>query len=193
MKSLHTIQTLSKIGKVLSKITFIFSIIGFCGCIVGLISLAFDQGSLIKIGGVTIHSLILANSKYSIGSMCAALTGGIIVCVGEAIVAKFAELYFKHELEAGTPFTRDGASELKKLGILMIAVSAGCTLFAMIIQEIMCGFTGAVSMADAFECEGEVALGIMFIVTSLLCKYGMEVAAKQEPEEQAVKEAEPNE
>ena len=33
MKSLNTIQKLSKIGRVLSKITFIFSVIGFCSCI----------------------------------------------------------------------------------------------------------------------------------------------------------------
>lgn len=37
MKSLNTIQKLSKIGKVLSKIAFIFSVIGFCGCIAGLL------------------------------------------------------------------------------------------------------------------------------------------------------------
>ena len=50
MKSLNTIQKLSKIGKVLSKIAFIFSVIGFCGCIAGLLSLNFGNGRLIKIG-----------------------------------------------------------------------------------------------------------------------------------------------
>lgn len=32
MKSLYAIQKLSKIGKILSKIALIFSVIGFCGC-----------------------------------------------------------------------------------------------------------------------------------------------------------------
>mgnify|MGYP007002456942 CR=1 FL=1 len=32
MKSLHTIQKLSGIGKVLSKIAYIFAVIGFAGC-----------------------------------------------------------------------------------------------------------------------------------------------------------------
>ena len=41
MKSLNTIQKLSKIGKVLSKIAFIFSVIGFCGCIAGLLSITY--------------------------------------------------------------------------------------------------------------------------------------------------------
>ena len=59
MKSLDTIQKMSKIGKFLSKIAFIFSVIGFCGCIAGLLSLSFGNGSLIKIGGVTLHGLII--------------------------------------------------------------------------------------------------------------------------------------
>ncbi len=40
MKTLNTIQKLSKIGKVLSRSAFIFCIIGFCGCIVGILSMA---------------------------------------------------------------------------------------------------------------------------------------------------------
>lgn len=49
MKSLDTIQKLSKIGRVLSKIAFLFSVIGFCGCIAGLLSLSFGNGSLIEL------------------------------------------------------------------------------------------------------------------------------------------------
>lgn len=55
MKTLKTIQALSKLGKILSKIAFIFSVIGFCGCIAGLLSLNFGNGGLIKIGGVTLR------------------------------------------------------------------------------------------------------------------------------------------
>lgn len=54
----QTIQKLSKIGKVLSKIAFIIFVIGVCGCIVGLLSLRFGNGRLIKLGGVTLHGLI---------------------------------------------------------------------------------------------------------------------------------------
>ena len=41
MKTLNNIQRLYKIGRILSKIMFIFRIIGFCGCIVGILSMAF--------------------------------------------------------------------------------------------------------------------------------------------------------
>ena len=40
MNTLKTIQGLSRIGKILSKIIFICCIVGFCGCIAGMVSLA---------------------------------------------------------------------------------------------------------------------------------------------------------
>lgn len=69
MKSLDTIQKLSKIGRVLSKIAFLFSVIGFCGCIAGLLSLSFGNGSLIKIGGVTLHALIPRNTVTTLKAL----------------------------------------------------------------------------------------------------------------------------
>ena len=87
MKSLHTIQKLSGIGKVLSKIAYIFAVIGFCGCIAGLLSLRFGNGGLIKIGGVTLHGLISQEFGYNIKSIAAALSGWLIVCAGEAALS----------------------------------------------------------------------------------------------------------
>lgn len=45
MKTLNNIQKLSKIGKVLSRIVFIFCIIGFCGCIVGILAICIPIGT----------------------------------------------------------------------------------------------------------------------------------------------------
>ena len=39
MNTLKTIQTLSKIGRILSKIVYICCVVGFCGCIIGIVSL----------------------------------------------------------------------------------------------------------------------------------------------------------
>lgn len=176
MKSLKTIQALSKIGKVLSKIAFVFSVIGFCGCIVGLVSLLCDNGSLIRIGGVALHFLIPEDRGYNIKSISAALSGWMIVCAGEAVVAKVAEIYFKHELQAETPFTSSGAYELKRLGILTIAVSAGSAVLGTIVQELVAGFAGAaVLMKNTYDCESAIFIGIMFIVMSIFCKYGAEI------------------
>ena len=38
MRSLKTIQKLSSLGSILSKIAFVLSVVGFCGCIAGRIS-----------------------------------------------------------------------------------------------------------------------------------------------------------
>lgn len=179
MKSLNTIQKLSKIGKVLSKIVFIFSIIGIFGCIVGLLSLNLGKGGMIKIGGVTLHGLISEEFGYSMKGMTAALSGWLIVCAGEAVLGKFAELYFKNELAAGTPFTLAGARELQRLGILNIVIPTGCAVIGSIVEEVVAGFMeleqgAAVDMY--FDNESSMVFGILLIVGALLCRYGAELS-----------------
>lgn len=183
MKSLHTIQRLSKVGKVLSKIAFIFSVIGFCGCIAGLLSLRFGNGSLIKIGGVTLHGLISEEYGYNIKSISATLSGWMIVCAGEAVLAKFAEGYFKNELKAETPFTLAGAKELQRLGILTLAIPTGCAVAGSIVEGIIAGFMEtekAAAMDMYFDNATSIVLGIMFIFGSLLCRYGAELKEYKE-------------
>ena len=96
MKTLTTIQKISRLGKTLSKIAFVFSVIGFVGCLAGLCGMGLGGGTLIKIGGVTLHGWILNDYGYSMGSIAAALAAWVIVCAGEAVLAKFAERYFKN-------------------------------------------------------------------------------------------------
>ena len=93
MSSLQTIQKLSKIGKIFNKIAFVFSAISFCGCIAGLLSLSLGNGSLIKLGSITLHSLIYEEYGYNIKSITATLSGWLVVCAGEAVLAKFAEFF----------------------------------------------------------------------------------------------------
>lgn len=140
MKSLQTIQKLFKIGKKLSRIAFIFSVIGFCGCIAGLLSLSFGNGSLIKLGGVTLHQLISEEYGYNIKGITASLSGWLVVCAGEAVLAKFAEVYFQNELQAETPFTLAGAKELLRLGILTITIPTGCAVAESIVEGVIIGF-----------------------------------------------------
>ena len=183
MKSLDTIQKLSKIGRVLSKIAFLFSVIGFCGCIAGLLSLSFGNGSLIKIGGVTLHALISEEYGYNIKSITAALSGWMIICAGKAVLSKFAEVYFKNELKAETPFTLVGAKGLLLLGILTLAIPTGCAVDGSIVEGIIAGFM-QVEKAEAmdiyFDNAASIALGIMFILGSLLCRYGAELKERAE-------------
>lgn len=172
MKTLNTIQKLSKIGKVLSKIMFIFCIVGFCGCIVGILSMALGAPTL-KIGGVTLESILNTEAEVTVGTVYAAMAAGMILCAGEAVLAKFAEHYFKRELDDGTPFSLGGAKEMQRLGIMTICLPIGTQIVAEIVHAVM-----EQTMQDVaplrLDNAGSVALGIMFIVMSLLCRYGAE-------------------
>ena len=183
MKSLNTIQKLSKIGKILSKIAFIFSVIGFCGCIAGLLSLRLGSGSLIKIGGATLHGLISEEYGYNTKSIGATLSGWMIVCAGEAVLSKFAEVYFKNELKAETPFTLASAKELLRLGILTLVIPTGCAVAGSIVEGVIAGFMKvekAAAMDMYFDNAASIVLGIMFILGSLLCRYGAELKERAE-------------
>ena len=183
MKSLKTIQTLAKIGKILSRIALVCAIIGGCGCIAGLLSVAFGNGALLRLGGVALHHAIANNSilavtgGFHIRGIGAALVGWLILCIGNIVIAKFAERYFINELAAGTPFTKDGADELQRLGILMIAIPIGCGIAASIAEGMIVGFLHAAELAAidvSFDNDACVVLGIAFLVISLLCRYGAE-------------------
>ncbi len=62
----------------LSKIAFVFAVIGFCGGIAGVLGLSLGDGELIKIGGVTLHGLISENLGYDARSIAAALDGFLL-------------------------------------------------------------------------------------------------------------------
>lgn len=179
MKTLETIQTLAKIGRVLSKIVYIGCIIGVAGCIVGMVSLPFADTGAIKIGGMTLYGLMVNRAGMEPRGLYPLMTGAMLVCIGQGITAAFAQRYFKRELAAGTPFTLDGAGELLRLGILTVCVPLGALLMAQIASAIVAELVGC---GETFKLEGgdSVALGVMFMVMSLLCRHDAERAAQTE-------------
>lgn len=176
MKTLQIIQTLSKIGKVLSKIIYICCIVGFCGCVVGIVALAVGEQS-VKIGGVTLYSILQTEAGISKGEIWSAIVAGMILCAGEFSVSRLACRYFTRELEDGTPFTLGGAKQLLHLGISVIWIPIVSAVLAQVAHGVIAQVMGnAESMhLDAFD---SVALGVMFIFMSLLCRCGAESAEK---------------
>lgn len=77
----------------------------------------------------------------------AGICGWLIVCAGQAVLAKFAETYFKNKLQAGTPFTlgrREGAAALDLsfdngasivLGVMFLPGSLLCRYGAELTQQ----------------------------------------------------------
>ena len=174
LKSLHTIQKLAKVAKVLCRIVFVCGLIGCIGCVAGILALAAGLTESVQLGDVTIHGIIEAEASVSVGTMYASMAVACIFCIGEVILAKIAEKYFKNELDAGTPFTMEGAAQLKRLGIYTICIPLGTVIVASIAYEIIsyC-FTNVADLN--IDNVGSIGLGIMFLVASVLCKYGAEV------------------
>lgn len=178
MKSLKTIQVLAKIGRVLSTIMFVMSIVGFCICLVGIAGLAMGMEAF-KMGDVTFKTLIQNNAKLSPASLYCFMSVGAVACAGEAVLSKFAEVYFKRELADGTPFTLRGANELLRLGILGIAIPLGTQIINSIIIAVSKASFGSVKPLD-FSDFGGVSLGITFIIISVILKSAVEFLTKNE-------------
>lgn len=177
MNTLKTIQTLAKIGKILSKIIHVCCIVGFCGCIVGIVSLAIGAETF-QLGGVTIHSMIENEAEMNMPTLYASMAVGLIFCAAEAVLCKFAELYFKHELADGEPFTMRGAKELMRLGILTIAIPLGTVIICSIGVSIADNVYPVIDKLSTGEFSS-VGLGVMMIVLSLFCRCGAEQKCRE--------------
>ena len=173
MNTLKTIQTLSKIGRILSKIVYICCLVGFCGCIVGIVSLALGAETF-KLGGVTVHSMIENEAGMNLPTLYASMAVGLLFCAAEAVLCKYAEAYFKHELADGDPFTLRGAKELMRLGILTIAIPLGTGIVCSIGVAIADNIYPGIDKLSIGEFSS-VGLGVMMIVLSLFCRYGAEL------------------
>ena len=173
MKTRNTIQTLAKIGKIISKIIYVCCIVGFCGCIVGIVSLAVGAETF-KLGGVTIHGMIENNEGMNLPTLYASMAVGLLFCAAEAVLCRFAEIYFKNELADGDPFTLRGAKELLRLGILTIAIPLGTGIVCSIGVAIADNVYPGIEKLSVGEFSS-VGLGVMMIVLSLFCRYGAEL------------------
>lgn len=177
MNTLKNIQTLAKIGKVSSNIIFVCCIVGFCGCIAGIISLAVGAEAF-KLGGVTIHGMIENDAGMNLPTLYASMAVGLLFCAAEAVLSKFAEVYFRNELTDGDPFTLRGAKELLRLGILTIVIPLGTVIVCSIGVVIADNMYPGIDKLSIGEFSS-VGLGVMMIVLSLFCRYGAELKEGQ--------------
>lgn len=170
MQTLEIIQTFSKVGKIFSKFIYICCIIGVCGCAVGTVAMLVGTDT-IKFGGVTLHSILETEVNVSVGTVWATIAVVAILCIGEFFVARMAYCYFENELNAGTPFTMEGAKELLHLGISAIWIPVLSGVLAQVAQGVIARLMEDVEKLSIDGIDS-VALGAMLILVSLLCKHG---------------------
>ena len=170
-KSLKTVQTVCKVCKVLAEIAFVLLVVGAvlmlaCGIFIG----AGKLDALLLSGGVVLDDM-LQQTGVTQERMVTAFICLTVMLVAEAVVAKFINVYFKHELKAGTPFTFEGAKEMLRLGIITIAVPAGASIIAAIYLTIVTADSGDWN----FSVKISLGLGLMFLALSPLLKHGTEL------------------
>lgn len=171
-KTERTIAKVTNAGRILSRIAWIFDLIA-CGCSAFLI----------------LAALLWWNTRPDLFTGYASQTGALLICAGDligcagsAVLAYFARQHFAHALEAQTPFTLRGAAEQKRLGILILCISPATMVLRVAMSaafsaEFMPERLAGMIVADG----GMLALGVMFLVLSLVCRYGAErEAMKQE-------------
>ena len=186
-KSLKTVQTVCKVCKVLAEIAFVLLVVGavlmlLCGIFIGSGKL----DALVSSGALVLDEM-LQQSGVTQDYMVAVFVCLTIIIAAEAVVAKFINVYFKHELKAGTPFTFEGAKEMLRLGIITIAVPAGASLVATIVFGIMAAGSG---LDREFNFEISLGIGLVFLALSPLLKHGTELRLRAQYAEEKLAEAE---
>ena len=169
MKSLQTIQKTFRVFQILTKIAFIFCVIGASACAVGTLCAAawYSGGQVFSLFGEPIT--IFASGK-GLNEMLAVLLSDLIWLVTEAILLAFARQYFKTEQTEGTPFTENGANLIRKLGIRCIYMP----IVAVVIAAVVTVCLGAERSGDISNLPS-VATGIVLILASLIFRYGAEL------------------
>ena len=155
MKFLNVIQKVFKIARVLTVIAICFFFIA-AGYELTLVAI-----ELLTHGSKAIDKHLIAHALEH-----------LVHFVANGILLVFVFKYIKHEIHDGTPYTEEGAKELKEIGIHII-VHPIITAAIIAIMDVALGqkfpsfFTGTTYIG--------VLLGAVLVVVSLILKYGAEL------------------
>lgn len=185
-KSLKTVQTICKVCKVLAEIAFVLFVV----IVALMLAAAIFTGTgnfdaLLLSGGVVLDDM-LQQTGVTQDYMVAVFVCLTIIIAAEAVVAKFINVYFKHELKAGTPFTFEGAKEMLRLGIITIAVPVGASVISAIYLTVVTADSGDWN----FSVKISLGMGLMFLALSPLLKHGTELRLRAQYAEEKLAETE---
>lgn len=186
-KSLNTVQKICKVCKVLAEIAFVLFVV----IVALMLAAAIFTGTgnfdaLLLSGGVVLDDM-LQQTGVTQDYMVAVFVCLTIIIAAEAVVAKFINVYFKHELKAGTPFTFEGAKEMLRLGIIAIAVPSAASVISAIYLTVVTADSGDWN----FSVKISLGLGLMFLALSPLLKHGTELRLRAQYAEEKLAEEKP--
>lgn len=169
MNTLPKVQKIFRVIGILTKIAFVFSIVGASICAMGaLCSLAwYTGGQVFTLFG---EPITFFSGQADVNQVMAVLLTDLVFLITEAILLFFAQGYIKTEQAGGTPFTEKGADMLKKLGIRCIWMP----IVAMVIVSIILLSLNVERDGDISNLPS-IATGVILILTSVIFRYGGEL------------------
>lgn len=174
MNSLNTVQKTFKVFQVLSKVAMILSFVW-----AGLIALGLLCGAVWYSGGTVVgasrETLLVMTETNSLNQMLGVLLSELVFALTDGVLFLLAFRYFRQEQADGTPFTRDGAGQIKRLGIRTIVFPLVALILAAVFHELF-GVTRAADWGNQFS----VSLGIVLILASLIFRYGAELEERKD-------------
>lgn len=172
MEQLQKIQKAAHVFQILTKIAYIFSIVGASLCAVGALC-AFSWYSGGQVFSLFGEPVTIFSSTRGMDETLAILLADFIMITAEAILLSFANRYLKAEQAAGTPFTEAGAEQLKRLGIRCIWLP----IVAMVVASVI-GVSFGVEDLDIDSNLPSLVTGIVLILASMIFRYGAALEEK---------------
>ena len=174
MKSLETIQKTFHVFEILTKIAMILSFVWAGLAALGMLCCAvwYYGGTVI---GANLDLFYLFTETSDLLDATGVLLTDTIFAVTDGILFAFADSYLKSEQTDGTPFTKRGADEIKRLGIRVIVMM----LVAVILAAIVSAVFELPEIGIGRECIASIFLGIVLIITSLIFRYGAELESQK--------------
>ena len=172
MEQLQKIQKAAHVFQILTKIAYIFSIVGASLCAVGALC-AFSWYSGGQVFSLFGEPVTIFSSTRGMDETLVILLADFVMISAEAILLSFAYRYLKAEQAAGTPFTEAGAEELKRLGIRCIWLP----IVAMVVASVI-GVSFGVEDLDIDSNLPSLAVGVVLILASMVFRYGAALEEK---------------
>ena len=174
MKSLQTIQKTFGVFKTLAKVFMILSFVWAGLAALGLLCgvVWYNDGSVV---GTDQGMLLALTETGGLTEMIAVLLVDIILALTDGTLLAFALHYFKAEQADGTPFTKRGADEIRRLGIRTIVLPLVAAILAATVHAV---FHLPANAGSDWSNAYSLTMGIVLILASLVFRYGAELEEK---------------
>ncbi len=188
MNHLHNLMKLAKIMKIFSAIAKVFCLIAAIVSVAGIVcvcilygrteiveALLQDETLTDALMGTVLYAYVgyaadnvnlLLNTLLDYSVVC------LIMALTNYVLARESYAYYKHLILEGTPFTYQGAEEIKNLGWHEILFSIAATVICTILESILAIVLGELIPFSSASGAVIPAIGVFYLILSVVFRYG---------------------